>query len=143
VRPTHLLDRLGELVARGAGVDGGLGGEGQEQVLGRDVLVTEAAGLLVGSLEQADQRLAERGRARLAGDGVKRVERLVHAPAYPLGIRPGAPEHRHDDAAVLLEQGDEEVLRRDLRVVARARKPLSGRKRLLRLDRESVCLHKI
>ena len=72
-----------------------------------------------------------------------RVERLVGAAAHPLGIGARAPQHRHDDAAVLLEQRDEQVLRRDLGVAARAGEPLRGGKRLLGLDCESICLHKI
>ena len=36
----------------------------------------------------------------------------------------------------------QEVLGRELAVAARGSQPLSGRQRLLRLDREAVCLHK-
>ena len=63
--------------------------------------------------------------------------------AHPLRIGARAPEHRHDDAAVLLEQRDEQMLRSDLGVAARAGEPLRSGKRLLGLDGESICLHKI
>ena len=56
VRAAHLLDRLGELLARGAGVDLRVGGQREQQVLGRDVLVAHAARLVVGALQQVDQR---------------------------------------------------------------------------------------
>jgi hypothetical protein len=52
-------------------------------------------------------------------------------------------QHRHDDAALLLEERDEHVLRRDLRVAARAGDPLGGAERLLRLYRETIWMHKI
>ena len=134
VRAAHLLDRLGELVARGAHVDRGLAGEREQEMLGRDELVAHPARLLVGVLEEADQVLAERGCARVSADRRLGVERLVGEPADALGIGPGAAQHGHDDAAVLLEQREQQMLRRDLRVAARASEPLRGRERLLRLD---------
>ena len=70
------------------------------------------------------------------------VERLVREAAHTLGIRAGAAQDRHDDAAVLLEQREEEVMGRDLRVAARAGEPLSGGHRLLGLDCESIRLHR-
>ena len=59
-----------------------------------------------------------------------------------LGVGARAAQHGHDDAAVLLEQREQQVLGRDLRVAARAGEPLRGRERLLGLDCESVSLHK-
>ena len=112
-------------------------------MLGRDVLVAHAARLVVRGLEQADEGLAERGGARLPADRGEAVERLVHQAADPLGVGAGAAQDGHDDPAVLLQQRDEQVLRRDLRVPARAGQPLRGRERLLGLDRETVSLHKI
>ncbi len=141
VRAAHLLDRLGELVARGARVDGGLGREREQQVLGGDVLVAHRARLVVGRLEQADEALAERGGACVAADGRRGVERLVREAAHALGIRAGAAQHRDDDAAVLLEQRKEEVMGHDLGVAARAGKALSRGERLLGLDCESISLH--
>ena len=95
VRAAHLLDGLGELVARGARVGLRVGGERQQQVLGRDVLVAHAARLVVGALEQVDQGAAERGgRAGVAGDRRQRVRRLVGAATGALGIGSGALEHR-------------------------------------------------
>ena len=65
------------------------------------------------------------------------------APAHASGSAPGSAQHRHDDAAVLLEQreraGGAGVTSR---VAARAREPLRGGEGLLGLDREAVCLHR-
>ena len=72
----------------------------------------------------------------------RRVERLVGPPANALGVGARAAQHRHDDAALLLEQGDEQVRGRDLRVAARAGQPLSGGEGLLGLDCESISLHR-
>ena len=145
VRAAHLLDRLGELVARGAGVDGRLAGEGEQQVLGRDVLVAEPARLLVGA--PGAGRIRSWPSAGAAPASPVTVGRASSASlaraANPLRIGARAPQHRHDDAAVLLEQRDEQVLGRDLRVAARAGQPLRGGKRLLGLDGEAICLHKI
>ena len=107
VRPAHLGDGLGDLLARRADVDLRIGGERQQQVLCRDVLVAHPARLVVGCPQRLDQVGADRRRrARLAGHGRQRVERRVgHAP-HGLGRRPRALEHRHDDPALLLEQRD-------------------------------------
>ena len=131
VGAAHLLDRVRELVARRADVDRRLGGEREQQVLGRDELVAHPARLLVGVLEEPDQILAERRRARVSADRGLGVQRLVGAPAHALGVGPRPAQHGHDDAAVLLEQRKQQVLRRDLRIAARASEALRGRERLL------------
>jgi hypothetical protein len=142
VRAAHLLDGLRELVARGAHVDLRLRGEGEQQVLGRDVLVTHLARLVVGVLKDPDQVLAEGRRASLAADGGLGVERLVRAPAHALRVGPGAAQHGHHDPALLLEQRKQQVLRRGLRVAARGSEALRGSERLLRLHCESISLHR-
>ena len=128
VRAAHLLDRLRQLVARGAGVHLRGARERQQQVLGGHVLVAHPARLVVGVLQQVDQVAAEGGRrAGVAGDRRKRVERLVRELAHALRVRARAPQDRHHDAALLLEQGDQEVVRRHLGV-ARARRPAAERR---------------
>ena len=52
-----------------------------------------------------------------------------------------ALQDRHDDALVLLEQGEEKVGRGDLGVRVLRGEPLRGGHGLLGLDRESVWLH--
>src|SRR5205814_6625788 len=78
----------------------------------------------------------------VAGDLRKPVESLVGPPPDGLRIGPCPLNDGNDDPALLLEQGDEQVLRCDLRVPARAGEPLGGCEGLLGLDCESICLHK-
>ena len=70
------------------------------------------------------------------------VERRVGAAADALGVGVRAAQDRGDDAAVLLEQRDEHVVRRDLRVAARGREPLGGDQGLLSLVGESIRAHR-
>ncbi len=94
-------------------------------------------------LQDLDQLAPERGRGRgVAADLGEPVERLVGAPADPLRIGARAAQHGNDDAALLLEQHDEQVSGGHLRVAARARKRLRRGERLLRLDCEAICLHR-
>jgi hypothetical protein len=112
-------------------------------VLGRDVLVAHAARLVVGALEQVDQVAAERGRSGgLAGDGGKRVGELVGTTADAIGVAAGALEHRDDDAAVLLEQGEQQMRGGDFGIAPGAGQPLRGGEGLLGLDCESISLHR-
>ena len=143
VRPAHLLHGIRELVAGRAGVDIRIGGQGKQQMFGGDVLVAHPARFVVGALEQFDQPAAQRGRRRrLARDRGEGVEGLVGPPANALGVGPGTAKHRYDDAALLLEQRDEQVRGRDLRIATSTRQPLSGGEGLLRLDCESISLHR-
>jgi len=142
VRATHGHDGFGQLVARRSRVQIGLGGEGEQQVLARDVLVAHAARLAVGALEHPGQLSADRGRRRrLARHRGKRGQRLVGPAAHAVGIGPRAPEHGHHDAALLFEQDEQQVSRDHLGVRPGARQRLSGGDGLLRLYRESVQLH--
>ena len=60
-----------------------------------------------------------------------------------LRIGARAAQHRHDDAAVLLEQREQQVLGDHLRVAARAGEAAAaGREGLLGLDCESISLHR-
>ena len=138
----HLLDCLGELVARGADVNRGLARQREQQVLCRDELVAHPARLLVGVLKELDQCLAEGRCARVSADRGLRVQSLVGAAAHPLGVGARPPQHGHDDPALLLEQREQQVLRCDLGISACACEALRGCERLLRLDCESVSLHK-
>ena len=81
------------------------------------------------------------GRVAVAADRGQRVERLVGAAAHRLGVGVRAPQHRHDDPAVLLEQREQHVMGRHLRVAARAGEPLCGCDGLLGLDCEAILLH--
>jgi hypothetical protein len=143
VRAADLGDRGGELVAGRAGIDARVAREREQQVLRGDVLVPERACLLVGAAEQLDRGARHGGRgARVAGDGRQLVERGVRLRAHRLRIGADLAQHWDDDPLVLLEQREQQVVRRHLGVVARAREPLSGGEGLLGLNCESVSLHK-
>ena len=132
-----------DLVARGAGVDLRVGGEREQQVLGRHVLVAHRARprrrrACSSSISAGASAGAAVG---VAADGRQGVERLVRARGGPPRIGARAAQHRHDDAAVLLEQRGEQVLRVRLRGSARAGEPLRGCECLLGLDGEAIGLH--
>ena len=110
MRAADLGDRLDEVLAVGQQVgDAGLRlGEREQDVLGRDVLVAEAGRLLLGLLQDPD----ELARGADVGDGVAaQLGQLVRSPRGPgraasCGIDAEALQDRHDDALVLLEQGE-------------------------------------
>src|SRR5215210_1510165 len=144
VRPADLRDGLDQLLAVGEQVrDAGLRlRERQEDVLGRDVLVAEAARFLLGLLEHPDE--LARGadvRGRVAAQLGELLDRLRRPRAGVLRVDPKSLEDRHDDALVLLEQGAEKVGRGDLGVRVLRGEPLGGRYGLLALDGEAVSLH--
>ena len=119
-----------------------MGGEREQQVLGGDVLVLETAHLLLALAQDAHELARRAGGLAPGGQRRHRVEQGVDLAAQ--GARVGAElgEHRHDDAAVLLEQHAEQVLGRHLWVAA-ALGELAGRgDGLLGLDGESISLHK-
>ena len=124
---------------RGRGAPG-LAGDGEEQVLGADVLVLQPAGLGLrqvgdqletrrdGGLRSAvDLRLLADGRTRLARDG-GRVELQL-------------PQQRRHDAVVLLDQRHQQVLGLDLRMIERLGELLRADDGLLGLFSELVEIH--
>ena len=142
VRAADGVERLEELVARRAGVDLRVVGQREQQVLGGDVLVAERARLLLGLADHLRGLEREAGLlVDVAGDGGLGVDGLVGAAADALGVGVRAAQDGRDDAAVLLEQGDEHVLRGDLRVAARDRDALRRGQGLLGLDGEAVWSH--
>ena len=69
------------------------------------------------------------------------LDRLAGPAAGVLRVDAEPLQDRHDDALVLLEQGEEQVGRGDLGIRVLRGEPLRGGHRLLGLDRESVWLH--
>jgi hypothetical protein len=144
VGTTDLRDRLHQVGPVGKEVgDAGLRfRQRQQQVLGRDVLVGELRGLLLGLLQDPDELLrgADVG-DRVALQARERLDRLQRPLTGRLRVGAEALEDGDDDALVLLEQGGEEVRRGDLGVGVLGREPLRGGDGLLGLDREAVLLH--
>jgi hypothetical protein len=100
-------------------------------VLGRDVLVLEPVGFLLGGGKDV---LGRSGDARLRAGGLGEPLQLgVDDLADPVGVGADLLEQRVDDALLLAEQGRENVNRENLGVV-----PLAGQ--FLRPDHRLLCL---
>ena len=144
VRPADLRDSLQERVAAGQEVaqSGGLVREGEQEVLGGDVLVAEPGHLLLRPLQGTHECL--RGPQVWIGIAAQ-ARQTVDRSERPLADRGdvGAEllEDRHDQAVVLIEQREQEVRRGDLCVAVLGGEPLGGGHGLLGLDREAVWLH--
>ena len=148
VRAADGLDRLEHgLVGRAAAVEdlrhlAGLGGGQREQdVLGRDVLVVELAGLALGEAQDVHQLAAGGGLLGARGDRRELVEQLLGLRADRAGAGAELAQDGTDDAVGLIDQRDEQVLGLGLGVVAGGRHRDGGLQRLLRLDRKTVSLH--
>jgi hypothetical protein len=60
------------------------------------------------------------GLTRATGDGRKQVERLVGTAANGVDVDVEVAQDRQDQRVLLLEQGEQKVVRVDLRVVPRS-----------------------
>ena len=118
-----------------------MAGEREQEVLGGDVLVLELAHLALGVAQDADELARRAGGLAAGADRRQPVERGVGLRAHRGGVDAELGEHGRDDAAVLLEQHDEQVLGRDLRVARALGEGPRGGDGLLGLDREPVSLH--
>ena len=138
--PDHLVADLVEVHAEGLEHAGGdplaLADEAQEQVLGADVVVAQAAGLVDGEL---DDPLGARRQAHLADD------RAIAAPDDELDRGPHLGqldvhvlEHARRDALALAHEAEEQVLRADVVVVEPLRLVLGKRQDLARAIGELV-----
>ncbi len=93
--------------------------EREEEVLGRDVVVLELRGDLLGEVEQLHEGGGEARLGVLAGD-VRELREELRDLLRGLARRDAdALEERGHDAAFLLEESVREVFRRDLRVACR------------------------
>ena len=135
-----LLDaRLGEPLRRVAARLG----QGHQEVLGRDVLVAEFLGDLEGAVEDARQLAREHRVGRGARDLGAAVELGLDLAGERVGVGAELLENGDDDAVVLLEQGEQEVVAGQLRVAAGARVALGFLECLLGLDGELVQTHAV
>jgi hypothetical protein len=148
VGAADLGDRLDEAVlrrARGAERVARAGlvlGEREQEVLGGDVLVLEVAHLLLGEAQDANELGGRTGGLTAGAQRGQGLDGRVGVGAHARDVGAELLEHGRDDASVLLEQDEEQVLGRDLRVAAALGERARGRDGFLRLDREAVWLHR-
>ena len=104
----------------------GLGGDGEEQVLGADELVLQPLGL---GLRQVGDELEPRREARLrAAVGLRHLrQQLARARGDLRRVGGHLAQHLGHDAVALLDERDEQVLGLDLRVARSARRAAARR----------------
>ena len=88
------------------------------EVLHRDVVVTEVAPVLVGRLEHGPGVAREPGLRAALGPGQAR-QLLVHLAGQHVGVDPDLGQQRARHRLLLLQQGVEQVGRRQLGMVRR------------------------
>ncbi len=143
----HLGQRLQQRFASGAGaVQRAAGGavivdQGKEHVLDGDVFVLQFAHLDFRGAQHGKDLWRRRGLG-LGGQRGQRVQRRVDLAAQRLRCHAELAQHGNDDASVLLEQDGEEVLGTHLGVATGGSQSQRGLDRLLRLDRETVGVHR-
>ena len=122
-----------------------MGGEREQQVLGRDVVVGEPAGLAVGAVEHGGELGGDRRRLG-GGASVDRAGPRGSPPARR-GSRPAsAPSLRSSEPAMpssSREQRREHVAGRDLRIAGGLGEADGLGEGLLGADREAIWLHEI
>ena len=139
------LERLEDgLAAGGVALEEGLAlaadlGDGQQQVLGRDVLVAEAAGLVLGTLDDAPGARIHRQRAALDPGAPGEDRRQLAAEPGQVDAEPA--ERLGRDAVVGLDERGQDVLGVEDRAVEALGGGLGREDGLLGLLGESVELH--
>ena len=139
VRAADLLDGLEDVVVRRQAVDGL--GEREQEVLGGDVLVAELAGLALGGAQDVEQLARGRGLAGAGGDGGQAVQRAADLAADGGRIGADLAQDGADDPLLLVEQGEQQVLRRRLGVAPIGGQPDRLLEGLLGFDGEAFELH--
>ena len=116
-------------------------GQREQEVLGGDVLVLQLAGLALGGAQDVEQLARGGGLARAGGDGGQPVELAADLAADGGGVGADLAQDGVDDPLLLVEQGEQQVLRRRFRVAAVGGEPDRLLQGLLGLDGEAVELH--
>jgi hypothetical protein len=121
MRAADLLDGLEDVLALGQALD--RLGQREQQVLGGDVVVLQPPGLALGAAQDVEQ-LARGGRLACAGgDGGQAVKRAADLAADGDRIGADLAQDGIDDPLLLVEQSEQQVLRRRFRVAAVGGKP--------------------
>ena len=141
VRAADLAQRLEQrLVRRPRILQNGQIAEGEQHVLGRDVLVLEALGLALGLLKVLGQPLAD-VRPAAAADLRKSLDVRHESGLQRLHLRAGALQQRAGDTLILADQGLEQMLGLDRLVAGVACQLSRVLKRLESLLGESFLSH--
>ena len=106
-------------------------GRRDEQVLGRDVLVLESLGLVLGALQELTRAWVEREGA--AGDTCPAADHGGQLHAHLGYVRAEPTKRRRGCALVILEQGGQEMLHVERRALGVRGDALGGQHGLLRL----------
>ena len=117
-----------------------LPGDGQQEMLGADVVVVQPLGLAFRRLRHLAQARRRAGLRPPVG------LRLLPEPCpgflqQPRRLDAQPPQHRRHHAVRLVDQGDEQMLGLDLRMMLPFRELLRGQHRLLRLLRIALEVH--
>ena len=115
--------------------------QGKQEHFAGDELVAALLGFLVGQVEQVAQIAADGHVAAMPFDLGQAGQRLFQILAQARHIGPGPAEQRRRAAVILIEQGEQQVLRFDELLVAADRQALGIGQRLLELGGEFVDTH--
>ena len=148
LRAAHLGQRLHQRLPADAGVLQGaaggavvLGQQRQQEVLAGDVLVLELLGLLAGILEQGLQPPAGVDVGGRPAHLRLRLEGALRRLADLRGVDPDLAQQRPGHAVLLIEQRQEQVLRRQFLVAAAPGQLMRGLDRLSGFDGQLVEPH--
>ena len=118
----------------------GIGDQGQQQMLDRDVLVLELLGLILGLHQQAIEPAAN-GFTAAAGDARQPLQLLLHATFQTVEIDVGLAEYGRSQARFLRKQGGEKVLDLDVLLSAARGQALCVLQCFLSFFRETIDVH--
>ncbi len=111
--------------------------DGQQQVLGGNVLVLEIGRFLEGALQKFVGRLGERGlRGSAAGDFGQALDLAVSLAQHGLRTNADLLQHGQNDAFFVLEQRRQQVQRQQFRVAVLGGEIVAALHRFLRLHRK-------
>ena len=139
-RVDRVLRRAAALQQLRGGGAADLGRQRDEQMLGADELVLQP---LRFGLRRVEDQLHPRRQADVGAVGLRhRLQQRPRLGGHARRVDRHLAEDRRDDAAGLLDQGDEQMLGCDLRVVLLGREVLRAEDGFLGLLRECVQIHR-
>ncbi|TPW09859.1 MAG: hypothetical protein FD129_2067 [bacterium] len=122
-------------------VAGQLVAESQQQVVGRDVVILELGGLLLGLVQDLCQIRRDELPRHGSGDSGQPIDGGLQLGRQPFGVGPQLVEHRPRGSPLLLHQGEEEVKRVDGLLAVGGGEGAGALQGFLCLDGQSVGSH--